>query len=351
MSENLIYGADITAYGAVADGVTDCSDAFIKAIENGENLISVPFGNYILTKPLVLSSNLKIQLHPGASLVFDLDTEGAVISAKGCCSVIITGGNFVSTGSSDAFFGFEDVSCIKISDCNISGAKGVKLTSCDDVSIKNVSFDIDAECILMRGETKNITVRNITSGTSVSVFDIDEKAETENLFVSGASVSDCNHFLSVYEGKLENAKFFDIDGDFAESFINIAKEGAVDSVEFDDINIYCSHSQKDGAYFDLCGDIECLDISGFNRNADYEARPLIPTFIFKAQDDSKALIDGMLLDNVINARALSKTIAMTTARLTNPTGKFVYTLECGINKGDALTIPMGDFDSLTIYKK
>ena len=41
MSENLIYGADILGYGAVADGATDCSDAFLKAIENGENLISV----------------------------------------------------------------------------------------------------------------------------------------------------------------------------------------------------------------------------------------------------------------------------------------------------------------------
>ena len=42
---------------------------------------------------------------------------------------------------------------------------------------------------------------------------------------------------------------------------------------------------------------------------------------------------------------------MTTARLTNPTSKFVDTLECGIDKGDALTIPLGDFDSLTIYEK
>ena len=42
---------------------------------------------------------------------------------------------------------------------------------------------------------------------------------------------------------------------------------------------------------------------------------------------------------------------MTTARLTNPTGKFVYTLECGIRQYDTLTIPLGDFDSLTIYKR
>ena len=351
MSENLIYGADITAYGAVADGKTDCSDAFIKAIENGENLISVPFGNYVLTKPLELTSNTKIHLHPNATLVFDFDTDGAVISAKECSSVIITGGNWVSIGSSDAFFGFEDVSYIKISDCNISGAKGVKLTNCEDVSFKNVSFDIDAECILLRGETENVTVRNATSGTSVSFIDIDENAEIEDLFVSGVSIADCNHFLSVYEGKLENAKFFDVDGDFAQSFVNVEEQGIIESLEFDGVDVYCSHSQKDGVYFDLRGSIETLEISDFKRNTDCEAVPFIPTLIFKAKDDSKALIDGMSLDYVINARALSKTIDMTTARLTNPTNKFIYTLECGIKKDDTLTIPLGDFDCLTIYKK
>ena len=351
MSENLIYGADITAYGAVADGVTDCSDAFIKAIENGENLISVPFGNYVLTKPLTLTSNLKIQLHHGATLVFDIETEGAIISATECSSVFITGGNWVSIGSSDAFFGFEDVSYIKISDCNISGAIGVKLTNCEDVSFKNVSFDIDAECIFLRGETEKVTVRNITSGTSVSVIDIDEDATVEDLFVSGVSIADCNHFLSVYEGKIENAKFFDIDGDFAESFVNVSKAGTIESMEFDGVDVYCSHSQNDGVYFDLCGSIEWMEISDFRRNSEYEARPLIPTLILNPKEDTTVLIDGMLLDNVINARALSKTIKMTTARLTNPTSKFVYTLECGIDKGDALTIPLGDFDSLTIYEK
>ena len=351
MSENLIYGADILGYGAVADGSTDCSDAFLKAIENGESLISVPFGNYILTKPLTFTSNTKIQLHPNATLVFDLDTDDAIVTVKDASSVIITGGNWVSTGSSGAFFGFEGVSCIKISDCNISGAKGVKLTSCEDVTIKDVSFDIDAECILMRGETEKVTIRNITSGTSVSVIDIDEDAMVEDLFVSGVSISDCNHFLSVYEGKLENAKFFDIDGDFAESFVNVSKMGVIESMEFDGVDIYCSHSQKDGVYFDLCGSIEWMEISGFKRNSEYEARPLIPTLIIRPLSDTTALIDGMLLDNVINARALSKTIKMTTARLTNPTGKFIYTLECGIDKGDALTIPMGDFDNITIYEK
>ena len=227
MSENLIYGADILAYGAVADGVTDCSDAFIKAIENGENLISVPFGNYVLTKSLTFSSNTKIQLHPSATLVFELDTDDAIISVKDASSVIITGGNWVSTGSSEAFFGFEDVSCIKISDCNISGAKGVKLTNCDDVMVKNVSFDIDAECILMRGETQNVTIRNITSGTSVSVIDIDENAKVDFLKASfdETSVFEMGKQQYVLELSVPDGVYVPENNRFVEVEINITEKG------------------------------------------------------------------------------------------------------------------------------
>ena len=122
-------------------------------------------------------------------------------------------------------------------------------------------------------------------------------------------------------------------------------------MELDCLDIYCSHSQKDGVYFDLCGSIENIEISDFKRNSHFEAKPFIPTLVLKAKDNTTAIIDGMCLDNVINARALSKTISMTTARLTNPTNKFIYTLECGLNKDDTLTIPLGDFDNLTIYKR
>jgi hypothetical protein len=63
---------------------------------------------------------------------------------------------------------------------------------------------------------------------------------------------------------------------------------------------------------------------------------------------SKMIIDGIALDNVIAARGKSKTVSMTTAKLTNPCGKFIYTLEIGINKDDMFTIPYGDFDYMRI---
>ena len=94
MSENLIYGADITAYGAVADGKTDCSDAFIKAIENGESLIVVPYGRYSIKKTIKLNSNTKIHLHPNALILFDheSDENAPLFYAEGASSIEIHGG-------------------------------------------------------------------------------------------------------------------------------------------------------------------------------------------------------------------------------------------------------------------
>ena len=349
MGENLIYGADILNYGAVADGKTDCSDAFIKAIENGESLIVVPYGKYVIKKALKLTSNLKIQLHANAQIIINTKPKNC-ISAEDCSSIIISGGSFICEDEGKTFLHLCDCSNVKISDCTISAANGIALKNCENISLKNVSFDIDCDCISAKGENEGLYLRDISAFSCVNVIDIDENADIENLFANNITLSDCKHFLGVYNGKLEEAKFFGIYGDFSESLIYASKESALCDVDADEIEVYCNNSGA-RAYFDLCGTLDGIEVCSFSRKSELEARPFAPSVIIGPNENSTAIIDGMLLDNVINARALSKTIKMTTARLTNPTGKFIYTLECGIDKNDTLTIPFGDFDSLTIYEK
>ena len=349
MSENLIYGADITAYGAVADGKTDCADAFIKAIDNGENLIVVPYGRYVVKKALKLKSNLKIHLHANAEILFDTKAK-TCISADGCSSLIISGGSFICDGKGKTFLSLCDSSYVKISDCTISASNGINLKNCENVSIKNVGFDIDGDCVSLRSENEDLYMRSISAFSCVNVIDIDKEAKAKDMFIDGVTLSDCKHFVGIYGGKLEEAKISDIEGDFSDSLIYVSEESEVSDIDIDEVCVFCGNASG-SKYFELIGGIDGLEITNFKRNSDFEARPFIPTLLLKPQDDTTAIIDGMLLDNVINARALSKTIKMTTARLTNPTGKFIYTLECGIDKGDALTIPLGDFGSLTVYGK
>ncbi len=350
MSENLIYGADITAYGAASDGKTDCSDAFIKAIENGESLISVPYGKYLIKKALKLTSNIKIHLHSGAEIIFDTRAK-CCITASECSSVIICGGRWICEDEGKTLFSFTGSSGIKISDCSISASLGAVFKNCEDISVKNTSFDIDGDCISLRGEVENLSMRNISAFSCVNIIDIDENAKVEDVFAYDINLVECKHLLGVYGGELEESRFCGIYGDISDSLIYVAEQACVNDADFEDIEVYCSVSSKDAAYFDLKGSIDGVEITGFKRNSNSEALPFIPTLILKPENGTTAIIDGLSLDNVIAARGKSKTVAMTTARLTNPTNKFIYTLECGIDEGDTFTLPLGDFDFMTIYKK
>jgi polygalacturonase len=68
----------ITKYGAVGDGVTDCSPAFQKAIDDcnrsGGGEVIVPEGNF-LTGPIHLKSNVDLEVRKGATILFSTNRE------------------------------------------------------------------------------------------------------------------------------------------------------------------------------------------------------------------------------------------------------------------------------------
>lgn len=77
---------NVLDFGAVADGITKCSDAFKKAIEkcekDGGGVIYVPAGTY-LTGPITLKSNMTLEVEAGARLVFSNDLEDyAVVTSR-----------------------------------------------------------------------------------------------------------------------------------------------------------------------------------------------------------------------------------------------------------------------------
>ena len=68
---------DITQYGAVADGATDCTAAFSSAISActaaGGGRVMVPAGIF-LTGPIHLKSHVNLHLHDGATIRFTTNT-------------------------------------------------------------------------------------------------------------------------------------------------------------------------------------------------------------------------------------------------------------------------------------
>jgi polygalacturonase len=107
----------ITQYGGVADGKTDCRDAFVRAIAAcsaaGGGRVEVPAGDFFCDGPIHLASKVNLHLSAGATLKFGADParylpavltrfEGTMlyghsprIYARGATDVAITGGGVI----------------------------------------------------------------------------------------------------------------------------------------------------------------------------------------------------------------------------------------------------------------
>ncbi len=116
---------DITRYGAVADGSTNCADAFASAVaavrKAGGGTVLVPPGRY-LTGTIELCSNCRLEISPGAVIVGSPDlsdypefpwghnkdrTSWHLIVARECDNVTIDGGGTID-GSGEAFWDPQD---------------------------------------------------------------------------------------------------------------------------------------------------------------------------------------------------------------------------------------------------
>ncbi|HEY1493144.1 MAG TPA: glycoside hydrolase family 28 protein, partial [Candidatus Solibacter sp.] len=69
---------DVMAYGATADGKTDCRAAFTQAIaecHKSGGKVEVPAGSYLINGPLHLLSNVNLHLASGAKILFGTNSE------------------------------------------------------------------------------------------------------------------------------------------------------------------------------------------------------------------------------------------------------------------------------------
>ena len=366
MSENLIYGADITAYGAIGDGKTDCSDAFIKAIENGESLICIPFGTYLITKPIVLGSNIKLHFHKSACVKFvpAQKDKKPLFCAKNGASVEICGGIFdvYEKALLTSVMEFDACENVRVSDCTINAPHAqasVLLKYTDACIISGVTFNGMSDCVKLIGECDGITVKNSTVKAAANVLQLGEAkagADVKNLCVRNINVTFCDSFFEFLGGCASFVEAENIEARISFSFAKLFDSFNLEDCEFEGIKAYLIdrglNEGKTKCYFSFASCPDGLEIREFVRVSDMESTPHAPTFILKNTnaDKAKLLIDGMTLDNVIAARGKSKTVSMTTAKLSNPCGKFIYTLEVGVDKEDTLTLPLGGFDYMSINR-
>ncbi len=366
MSENLIYGADILAYGAVPDGKTDCSDAFIKAIENGESLISVPYGTYLLTKPVELSSNVKLHLHPSACVKFvpSEKNKKPLFYSKDSGAIEICGGIFDIDGKASvtSVFCFDGCENVRITSCTINAPHAltsILVKGTKDICISGVTFNGMSDCIKLVGECENITFKNSVVKASANVLQIGEakaSADVSNLSVRNINVGFCDSFLEFLNGAAVRVSAENIEARVSCIFVNLIDFNLEDS-EFENLKAYIVDTGLDNgkakSYFCFGSCPDGLEIRNFERVSEMESTPFRSTLTMwnSNAQTAKLLIDGMSLDNIIASRGMvGNTVSMTAAKLSNPCNKYIYTLEVGVNNKHLFAIPLGGFDYMSINR-
>lgn len=365
MKENLIFGADILSFGAVNDGKTDCTKAFECALGSNKNLITVPYGEYLIKKPLKIGSNTKLHLHPAAKLIFDVDwtdisgNDCALISnADGACSVIISGGTWIvkngAQNKNTCIFGFNSTENIRINDAviKLESLRGIFLKEVKDFRIENLRFVCDTDTTLpavISDSCQSGSVRNLsyscTKMPSENSGVIEFYGKNSGIFINNAHFDSAPSFVRVKDSAvLDDIQIYSLSGSFGYGVLDVCKDCNVEYALICDIDAFCITATPMSAYFRLCGKLDTLVIENFKRDSFREALPAVPSAITE-NTETDLIIDGLMLDEIINAKACSKIKSMLPARLSNPHGKFVYTLETSLDKNDSFVIPNGSFDS------
>ena len=368
MKETLIFGADITKFGAVGDGKTDCTKSFLDALSSKENLITVPYGEYTIKSGLKILSNTKLHIHPLAKLIFDDISENTLISAKPSAkSIIIEGGTWICHDSeisaNKSVFSFTGCENIRIAGCTVSSESraSVYLEDCTDVrteKISTVSRNNTVSSLIFK-DCSDVTVKSIryrsdcseNRQTNTSIIDFFGKNSA--FYISDVISENAQCFIRSNENSvLDDIRVCGLTGGFTRCGAEFCKNSKVEYALLQEIDIFSSKSNENCAYFKTEADISQFEIENFSRKTTCDSAPIIPTVIIRNQSGrSNLIIDGLAIDDVIGAKARSKLTSMYPARLANPHGRFIYTLEAEISSDDSFILPQGSFDALELSGK
>ncbi len=357
MKENLIFGADILNLGACPDGKTDCSKVFNNALSGKENLISVPYGTYLLNSPIYVSSNKKLDIHPGAKIIFDVkNAKNLFSSIDGSASIIISGGVWQTTDPADSLFYFSNTENIKLCNCTITtdNTTAISFKEVKDFRLENIKVKSLCADALQLSDCSRGTVRNLShscSQTSASSSTVKLSGQEMGVFVTGIKSENASCIIDCQkDAAIDDVQIFDVSGHFYKNAVKIDKSADIIYMLTSNLCLYASTTDNNASYFELSGKLESLIIENFKREMHLESLPKIPTL--KADNTCAGIIiDGLMLDEIISSKAASKIESMLPARLSNPHGKFIYTLETSLTSADSFIIPGGDFSTLETYAK
>lgn len=343
MAENLIYGKSITDFGAVGDGKTDCTSAFIEAFDGRESLIAVPYGKYVVKSEIVIGGNVKIICHPRAEISFCGITAG-----EKARSIFISGGIWNSNDGENCAF---DISgCTKgiFENLEIHTSSDVAVGICDSSNLifENIKLYSDSETVadgfMLGGDIRFVRIKN------AEFFDCSNAIE----LASGSDVYGLN--ADEIKGNTCETAIFAKNCAFASSVINgISGSFLLNALHFEGAEINGVSVRNlavcDGYVYAEDTAMLSFELEHFTRQTELETDLSKPSFVMKNCPESTLIFDGIPLDAIILAKKSVPSVKMTAAKMASPTPSVNgYTLELAIARKDCFIVPCSGFDSLNV---
>jgi polygalacturonase len=229
----------LTDHGAVADGKTDNTDAFARAIaachQAGGGHVVVPAGNY-LTGAITLLDNVDLHLEMGATITFGADaskfptvltryqgievmTTSPGIYAHGCKNVGVTGagvldGTATQAWNTDAGAGWTKLqawgkSGTPVAQRVLSGGDHVRVAmvepySCENVVIQGVTMRGSPFWTLHPTLSKNVLVDGVSIETTLHNADGCDPESCSNVVIQNATFAVADDCVAMKSGRNED---------------------------------------------------------------------------------------------------------------------------------------------------
>jgi hypothetical protein len=195
---------NVTAYGAVADGLTDNTAAIQAAINAalsaGGGTVEIPAAplNY-MCGPITLGSAISLQVDTGATLQAlpngtypdPSNNPANFITLKNATNVQLVGGGTIDGNGAAWWVAFAN-------SASVVRPRLVQTTNCSDVLVAGVTLSNSPEMHLVYGTSSNVTIDGITiscPGTSPNTDGIDPAGS--NFLIENSSISDGDDNIAV----------------------------------------------------------------------------------------------------------------------------------------------------------
>jgi polygalacturonase len=406
-------GVSVTSFGARGDGVTDDGTAIQAALDSGEELIVIPFGNYLVGRTLRIGSNTRLRAHRRAVLRLASGAarkpDDFLIANKneeyGDSNIFIEGGIwdynnvgnprksdlFDQSGATGTMINFRNVRGLTLYALTLKDPECyyIRLCQVDDFLVEEIEFESkhitnNQDGVHLGGFCKNGFVRNLKASpespnddfVALNADDSMVRLQNtnmlcgpiENVVISGLVSKECHTFVRLLSvnSPIRNIEIDNVRGGCRAFVINMDAArycrtplfkdqdhpngvGQIENVRISNVDTYAVNPGK-GLF--------CLETNTRNfciRNHRFDARngltPHGPAFFIGNMGESQIQLRAVSGSQIRGLREASTCKNVRVHVCPDPYRTDVSDVSAHLAAGENLILPAGDFDELRIDTK